>query len=97
MPFEINACSIDDIHRHPIFLDRTLARVKVTLREIRSREIFDHDLTFKVWATTDEKMTPAGVKAVLLTRAAAILKRTVSVAEIKMSDDGKYYRATNSG
>ena len=97
MPFEIRACSIDDMHRHPVLPDRTLARVKVMLREIRSRETFDHDLTLRVWADTDDKMTPADVKTALLTKAAAILKRTVSVAEIQMDGDGKYSKATISG
>ena len=48
MPFEIKACSIDEMHRHPTLKDRTQAKVKVMLREIRSRETFDHNLTLKV-------------------------------------------------
>ena len=94
MQFEIKACSIDDMHRHPVLPDRTQARVKVMLREIRSPETFDHDLTLKVWAYTDNKMTPADVKTALLTKAAAILQRTVSLAEIQMDGDGKFSKVT---
>ncbi len=96
MPFEIKACSIEDMHRHPVLSDRSLARVKVRLQEIRSPETFDHDLTLKVWAYTDNNMTPADVKTALLTKAAAILKRTVSLAEIQMDGDGKFSRVTIS-
>ena len=72
MPFEVKACSIEDIHRHPVLPDRSLARVKVTLRETRAPETFDHDLTLKVWAYTDNDMTPADVRTALLTKAAAM-------------------------
>lgn len=82
MPFEVKACSIDEMHRHPMFADRTQARVKVVLREITTRQAFDHNLTFKVWANTNERMTPAEVNTALLTRAATILKRTMTVAEV---------------
>lgn len=82
MPFEVKACSIDEMGPHPTLKDRTQARVKVMLRETRSSETFDHDLTLKVWADTSEDMTPTEVKTALLTKAAAILKRTVTVAEL---------------
>ena len=88
MPFEVKACSIEDMHRHPVLQDRSLARVNVTLRETRAPETFDHDLMLKVWAYTDNDMTPADVKTALLTKAAAILKRTASLAEIQMDGDG---------
>ena len=94
MPFEIKACSIEDMHRHPVLLDRSLARVNVRLQEIRSPETFDHDLTLKVWAYTDNNMTPADVKTALLTKAASILQRTVSLAEIQMDGDGKFSKLT---
>lgn len=97
MPFEIKACSINNMHRHPVLPGRTLAQVKVMLREIRSKETFDHDLTLKVWADTDDGMSPSDVKTALLAKAAAILKRTVSVAEIQMNGDGSYSRLTPSG
>lgn len=82
MPFEIKACTIDEVRRHPTFKDRTQAKVKVMLREIRSRETFDHNLTLRVWANTNDKMSPSEVKTALLSKAATILKRTVSVAEL---------------
>jgi len=96
VPFEIKACSIQDMHRHPVLQDRSLARVNVTLRETRAPETFDHDLMLKVWAYTDNDMTPADVKTALLTKAAAILKRTASLAEIQMDGDGKFSRVTIS-
>lgn len=96
MPFEVKACSIDEMHRHPTFADRTQAKVKVLLREIRSRETFDHNLTLRVWANTHDKMSPSEVKTALLVKAAAILKRTVSVAEIEVSGDGAVTRPTVS-
>lgn len=86
MPFEVKACTIDEMHQHPTFADRTQARVKVVLREITAQQAFDHNLTLKVWATTHERMTAAEVNTALLTRAAAILKRTMSVAEVRTGD-----------
>lgn len=97
MPFEVKACSIADMHRHPTFADRTQAKVKVVLREIRSRETFDHDLTLRVWANTNDRMSPAEVKTALLSKAATILKRTVSVAEIEVSGEGRVTKPTMSG
>lgn len=97
MPFEVKACTIDEMHRHPTFADRTQAKVKVLLREIRSRETFDHNLTLRVWANTNDKMSASEIKTALLTRAATILKRTVSVAEIEMQADGTAGRPTISG
>ncbi|MDB5542468.1 MAG: hypothetical protein JWQ89_4195 [Devosia sp.] len=97
MPFEVKSCSIDEMRIHPTFADRTQAKVKVLLREIRSRETFDHNLTLRVWANTTDKMSPAEVKTALLTRAAAILKRTVSVAEIEVSGEGRVSKPTVSG
>ena len=85
MPFEIKACTINEVRKHPTLAGRTQAKVKVMLREIRSRETFDHDLTLKVWANTDG-MDAGQVKSALLARAATILKRTVSVAEIDVSN-----------
>lgn len=85
MSFEIKACSIDEMRRHPTLKDRTEARVKVMLRETRSRETFDHDLTLKVWADTRDDMSQADVTTALLTRAAHILQRTVTVAELPVS------------
>lgn len=97
MPFEIKACTINEVRRHPMFNDRTQAKVKVMLREIRSRETFDHNLTLKVWANTNDRMTPAEVNTALLSKAATILKRTVSVAEIQIGSDGKVTKPTLSG
>lgn len=82
MPFEVKACTIDEKHRHPTFADRTQARVKVVLREITAHQAFDHNLTLKVWADTNDKMSAAEINTALLTRAAAILKRTMTVAEV---------------
>jgi hypothetical protein len=97
MPFEVKSCSIDEMHRHPTFADRTQAKVRVLLREIRSRETFDHNLTLKVWANTHDQMTPSEVKTALLIKAATILKRTVSVAEIEISGEGVVSRPAISG
>jgi hypothetical protein len=97
MPFEIKACSIDHMHRHPTLKGRTQARVKVMLREIRPRETFDHDLTLKVWADTRDDMSPNEVKTALLTKAATILKRTVTVAELPVDAAGNIGKATLSG
>ena len=97
MPFEVKACRIDELHRHPTFADRTQAKVKVVLREITSHHAFDHNLTLKVWANTHEKMSPAEVNTALLTRAAAILKRTMSVAEIEAGGEGQVSKPTVSG
>ncbi len=82
MPFEVKACSIDEMHRHPMFADRTQARVKVVLREITPGQAIDHNLTLKVWADTNDQMSVAEINTALLTRAATILKRTMTVAEI---------------
>ncbi len=97
MPFEIKACSIDEMRLHPTLKDRTQAKVKVMLRETLARQSFDHNLTLKVWANTDDKMTPAEVKTALLTKAAAILKRTVTAAELPMNADGSIGKATLNG
>jgi hypothetical protein len=97
MPFEVKACSIDEMHRHPTLKDRTQAKVKVMLREIRSRETFDHNLTLKVWANTHDDMSPAEVKTALLTKAAVILKRTVTVAELPVDANGAIGRPTLNG
>ena len=97
MPFEVKACSIDEMQRHPTFADRTQAKVKVVLREIRAREAFDHNLTLRVWANTNERMSANDVKMALLTRAATILKRTMSTAEIEVSDDGLVSRPGMAG
>lgn len=97
MPFEVKACSIDEMQQHPTFADRTQAKVKVLLREVRSLETFDHDLTLRVWANTNDKMSPSEIKTALLVKAAAILKRTVSVAEIEVGGDGAVTRPTVSG
>lgn len=94
MPFEIKACSIDEMAPHPTLKDRTQAKVKVMLRETRSSETFDHDLTLKVWADTREDMTPTEVKTALLTKAAAILKRTVTVAELPVDLTGLAAKTT---
>lgn len=97
MPFEIKACSIDEMRLHPTLKDRTQAKVKVMLRETLARQSFDHNLTLKVWANTDDKMTPAEVKTALLTKAAHILKRTVIAAELPMNADGSIGKATLNG
>jgi hypothetical protein len=97
MPFEIKACTIDEMHRHPTFADRTQAKVKVVLREIGTRESFDHNLTLKVWANTHDRMSASEVNTALLTRAAAILKRTMSVADIEVAGDGHVTKPTVSG
>jgi hypothetical protein len=88
MPFEVKACTIDEMHLHPTFRDRTQAKVKVVLRETRAREAFDHNLTLRVWADTNDKMSPNDVRMALLTRAATILKRTMSAAEVDVGADG---------
>ena len=97
MPFEVKACTIDELHRHPTFADRTQARVKVVLREITAHKAFDHNLTLKVWANTRPGMSTAEVNTALLTRAATILKRTMSVAEIEVTGDGTVSKPTVSG
>lgn len=96
MPFEIKACTIDEVRRHPTFNDRTQAKVKVMLREIRSRETFDHNLTLRVWANTNDGMSPSEIKSALLSKAATILKRTVSVAELN-AEGGRMAPPTVSG
>jgi hypothetical protein len=97
MPFEIKACSIDHMHRHPTLKGRTQARVQVMLRETRPRETFDHNLTLKVWADTPDDMSPTEVKTALLTKAATILKRTVMVAELPVDAAGNVGKPTLSG
>jgi len=97
MPFEIKACSIDEMRRHATLKDRTQAKVKVVLREIRSRETFDHNLTLKVWANTRDDMSPNEVKTALLTKAADILKRTVKVAELPVDASGGIGKPTLHG
>ncbi len=88
MPFEVRACTIGELHRHPKLADRTQAKVRVVLREITANRAFDHNLTLKVWANTHAGMTPADINTALLTRAASILKRTMSVADIEVSHLG---------
>jgi hypothetical protein len=97
MPFEVKACTIDEMHRHPTFRDRTQAKVKVVLREIRAREAFDHNLTLRVWADTNDGMSSNEVKMALLTRAATILKRTMTNAEIEVNGDGLASKPVVSG
>lgn len=97
MPFEIKACSIDHMERHPTLKGRTQARVQVMLREIRPRETFDHNLTLRVWADTRDDMSPTEVKTALLTKAASILKRTVVAAELPMDAGGGVGKASLSG
>jgi hypothetical protein len=97
MPFEIKACSIDEMRRHATLRDRTQAKVKVVLREIRSRETFDHNLTLRVWANTRDDMTVTEVKTALLTKAAHILKRTVKVAELPVDASGGIGKPTLNG
>ena len=67
------------------------------LRETLARQSFDHNLTLKVWANTDDRMTPAEVKTALLTKAAHILKRTVTVAELPVDAAGNIGKATLDG
>ena len=97
MPFEVKACTIDELHRHPTVTNRTQARVKVVLREVTNQNAFDHNLTLKVWADTRPGMSSAEVNTALLTRAATILKRTMSVADVEVSADGHVVRPTISG
>jgi hypothetical protein len=97
MPFEIKACSIDHMERHPTLKGRTQARVHVMLREIRPRETFDHNLTLRVWADTRDDMSPTEVKTALLTKAASILKRTVVAAELPAEAGGEVGKAGLSG
>ena len=75
MPFEVKSCSIDEMHRHPTFADRTQAKVKVLLREIRSRETLDHNLTLRVWANTHDQMSPSEVKTALLIKATLLFSK----------------------
>ena len=97
MPFEIKACSIDHMERHPTLKGRTQAHVHVMLREIRPPETFDHNRTLRVWADTRDDMSPTEVKTALLTKAATILKRTVVVAELPVDAAGNVGKATLSG
>ena len=97
MPFEVKACTIDEMHLHPTFADRTQAKVKVVLREIRAREAFDHNLTLRVWANTNPGMSPTDVKMALLTRAATILRRTMSAAEIEVGSEVAVTKPVVSG
>jgi len=92
MPFEVKACTIDEMHVHPTFRDRTQARVKVVLREMRAHEAFDHNLTLRVQADTNEQMTERELQLAILTRAAGILKRTMSVADLDVASDGTVTR-----
>lgn len=97
MPFEVKACTIDEMQVHPTLADRTQAKVKVVLREMHAREAFDHNLTLRVWANTNERMSPNDVKMALLTRAATILKRTMSTAELEVTGEGLVSRPGLSG
>lgn len=82
MSFEVKACAIHEVHKHPVFRERTLAKVKVLLREKRGGDSFDHNLTLRVWADTTGTMSKHDVDMALLTKAAAILKRTMAVADL---------------
>jgi len=80
MPFQITACSIAEMHPHPIFRDRTKARIKVTLRETGPRPPVDHALTVNVW-TDNEGRSADAIREALIVKAAAILKRTAERAD----------------
>lgn len=80
MPFEITACSIAEVHPHPIFRDRTQARIKVTLRETGTLPNTDHALTVKVW-TDNKGRTDEAIREELVVKAATILKRTAERAD----------------
>lgn len=81
MSFEIRACTIADVRPHPTLGGRIEGKVRVTLRETIDRRDVDHQLTLKVWADTTPAMSLAEVNSALLGRAAAILKRTMAVAD----------------
>lgn len=83
MPFDITDCRIIDIHRHPRRSDCTNATVMVRVRERRYQEVSEHQLSIKVRATTDAGMTDEQVRTALLTRAAAILSRTLAAADLR--------------
>lgn len=82
MAFDLKHCALSNIARHPRLTGRTRATVTVTLRETRLGASFDHDLTLRVSAQTDDSMQPEDVKSALLTKAAAILSRTMAVASL---------------
>lgn len=97
MPFEIKACTIDEVRRHPTLGGRTQAKVKVMLREVLSRKTFDHNLTLRVWAETNDRMSPHEVNTALLVKAASILKRTVAIAELDADGTGRVPPCSLSG
>jgi hypothetical protein len=97
MQFEIKACTITEVRPHPLFVDRMHATAKVMLLETWSRESFYHNLTIKVWANTNERMTRAEVNSALLIKVAAILKRTITAVELVIGVDGKVTKPMTSG
>lgn len=82
MAFDLKHCALSNIARHPKLAGRTRATVNVTLRETRYGTSFDHNLTLRVSAPTNDDMKPDEVKSALLTKAAAILSRTMAIANL---------------
>lgn len=80
MPFEITTCTIAELFPHPIFRDRTQARIKVTLRETGTIPATDHALTVKVW-TDNRGRSDDAIREDLVLKAATILKRTADRAD----------------
>lgn len=68
------------MHPHPMFRNRTQARIKVTLRETGIGPAVDHALTVRVW-TDNEDRDVSGIREALILKAAAILKRTTERAD----------------
>jgi hypothetical protein len=82
MSFEVKECTLNDVAPHPTLAGRTRAKVNVRLQETRASEVFEHNLVLRVWAATNENMTPAEIRTALLAKAATILRKTVSLADI---------------
>jgi hypothetical protein len=91
MSFELAACAISEKHAHPRFAGRTLAEVRVTLREHLER-VYNHDLRVKVWADHADSAVDDEIDRALIAKAAHILRRTLPHAEIIADADGKVTR-----
>ncbi len=69
------------MQRHPVFPERTQAKVRVVLRETAQHGRFDHDLTLKVWVDTAPGVGPEALRSALLRRANEILQRCFAIPE----------------
>ncbi|MDB5507198.1 MAG: hypothetical protein JWR75_1836 [Devosia sp.] len=81
MAFEIRNCTLQDVAAHATIHGRTNAKVNVKLREIRAKQVYDHDLVLRVSASTTSDMSDAQIRSMLLGKAAIILNRTVRMAD----------------